>query len=117
MTRGLRWLRGWAALLLGALLVALAPSAAWAARTDVERARELFDAGKIVPFGLILNHARERHPGRVINVKFEEDGEAYRYEVEVIDEEGVVWALIFDARTGDLIETMQESEEIRRNRE
>lgn len=106
-----------AALLLGALLALLGAASARADATDVERARELVDAGKIVPFGIILNHTRERHPGRVIKVKFEEVGEQYRYELEVIDDEGVVWALIFDAHTGDLIQTMEESEEIRRDKE
>jgi len=117
MTRAPRRRPRFAALLVGAVLAVLAPAVAWADPTDVERARELVDAGKIVPFGVILNHARERHPGRVIKVKFEEVGEEYRYEVEVIDEEGVVWALIFDAHTGDLIETVEESEEIRRDKE
>jgi uncharacterized membrane protein YkoI len=117
MTRAPRSRPRLAALLLGAALAAVAVPASAADRTDVELVRKLVDAGEIVPFGVILNHTRERHPGRVIKVKFEEDGEQYRYEVEVLDGEGVVWALFFDARTGDLIETMQESTEIHQDKD
>jgi len=112
-----RW-RG--ALLLGAVLAALGValgSTPAAADRDFERARELRDAGEIVPFGLILEHTHQFHPGHVINVKFEEEDGRYIYELEVLDPEGVVWALIFDARTGKLIETLEESEEIRREKQ
>lgn len=104
-----------AALLLVALLGALW-SAPASADQDFERARALRDAGEIVPFGVILEHTHQYHPGRVISVKFEEDDGRYIYELEVLDPEGVVWALLFDARTGKLMETLEESEEIRREK-
>jgi len=115
------------ALLLGGMLAALPSHSAWAdpdtqsAREqraeDFQRARALREAGEIVPFGVILEHTREHHPGRVINVKFEDEDGLYRYELEVLDPQGVVWALLFDARTGQLVETMEESEEIRRDKQ
>jgi len=104
-----------AALLLGGLLAVSAAVPAWA-DSDFETARKLRAEGVIVPFGEILEHSRAYHPGRVINVKFEEDDGRYTYELEVIDQEGVVWALIFDARTGKLLETVEEQEEIRREK-
>jgi uncharacterized membrane protein YkoI len=76
----------------------------------------LREKGENVPFAEIEEHSRAYHPGRVINVKFEEDDGRYLYELEVIDPQGVVWALIFDARTGELVETLQEQEEIRREK-
>ena len=106
-----------AALLLGGLLAVSAAAPASAdSSDDFKHARALREKGEIVPFGEILEHSRAYHPGRVINVKFEEDDGRYTYELEVIDDEGVVWALIFDARTGDLVETMPEHEEIRRQK-
>jgi uncharacterized membrane protein YkoI len=105
-----------AVLLLVALLAAAAP--AWADHSDdFKKARDLRDKGEIVPFSEILEHTRAYHPGRVISVKFEEDDGRYVYELEVLDPEGVVWALLFDARTGDLMETLEESEEIRREKQ
>jgi uncharacterized membrane protein YkoI len=99
--------------LAAAVLLALGAVPA-RAQSDQDLAKELREAGEIVPFGLILAHAMEHHPGRVLNVKFEDEDEHYRYEVEVVDHEGVVWALFFDARTGDLLERIKEEDEIHR---
>lgn len=101
------------AALAAVVLLGLGSTPGWA-QSDQDLAKELRDAGEIVPFGLILAHAMEHHPGRVLNVKFEDEDEHYRYEVEVVDHEGVVWALFFDARTGDLLERIREEEEIHR---
>jgi Peptidase propeptide and YPEB domain len=126
MTRR-RGIRLGAAVLLGGLLALLpgvparadpdTPAGREQHDQDVRRARALRDAGEIVPFGEILAHTREYHPGRIIKVKFEDKDGRYTYELEVLDDEGVVWALLFDARTGNLIETMEEQDEIRRDRE
>lgn len=102
-----------AAAVWGALLVTLGGTPA-AADRDFDLAKKLREAGEIVPFARVVENSRKFHPGHVIVVKFEEAGGRYIYEFEVLDPEGVVWALIFDARTGELIETLEESEEIRR---
>ena len=114
MTRG-GMRRGGAlyAALLTAGLLAFG-SAPARAESDHERALALREAGEIVPFGLILARTMDHHPGRVLRVKFEDEDARYLYEVEVLDGDGVVWALFFDARTGELIEKVEEEEELRR---
>ena len=110
MTRGVHAAQlGGAMLLLGAV-------PAWAV-SEQERALQLREAGEIVPFGLILARTMDHHPGRVLQVKFEDEDARYMYEVEVLDSDGVVWALFFDARTGELIEKVEEEEELRREGE
>lgn len=107
---GRRRAAAWAGLAAAALLALGAVPGR--AESDHKRVLELREAGEIVPFGTILDHAMEQHPGRVLNVKFEEEDHRYRYEVEVVDHDGVVWALFFDARTGDLMQRIKEEEEI-----
>lgn len=75
---------------------------------DHERARALVQAGEILPLAQILENARARHPGRVLEAELEREGGAYVYEVELVDAGGVVWELAFDARTGELLERKRE---------
>ena len=63
---------------------------------DVRRAREAVSSGAYVPLETLIADALRRRPGQVVNVDLEED----EYEIEVLDEYGVVWELEYDARTG-----------------
>lgn len=78
---------------------------AWPAWSDndQDRARALRSAGDIVSLETILEKARKDHPGRVIETELELKGKRYVYEIEVVDDQGNVRELYYDARTGELL--------------
>lgn len=75
---------------------------------DHEQARRLKEAGEILPLESIIEKARVAHPGRVIEAELERRRGNYVYDVELVDRDGVVWELRFDAGTGELLETERE---------
>lgn len=75
---------------------------------DARQARALLDAGEILPLETILERARAVQPGRVLEVEFESKGERHIYEVELLDEHGVVHELELDARSGTVLKSKQE---------
>lgn len=74
----------------------LVPDALAVDDEDVRRAREAVSSGAYVPLETLIADALRRRPGQVVNVDLDED----EYEIEVLDEYGVVWELEYDARTG-----------------
>jgi uncharacterized membrane protein YkoI len=86
---------------VAALLAAgLAVSASALAEEDYEEATHLKEAGVILPLDEIIARAQAIRPGRVIETELEAAEGGHRYVLEILDEQGVVWELIFDARTG-----------------
>lgn len=81
------------------LLIGLLPMAAWAGLNHNE-VRRLREQGRIVPLARILREAARRQPGRVIEVGVDKERQRYIYDVEVLDRNGQVWLLRFDAATG-----------------
>jgi uncharacterized membrane protein YkoI len=73
-----------------------------AASNDVGSAvaRELREAGVIVPLEHILREAREQHGGRVLETEVYRKGARYMYEIEILGDDGVVREMKFDATTG-----------------
>lgn len=51
----------------------------------------------------ILNKAQSEYPGRVLEVEFETKGRRRIYEIELVDDQGVVRELEFDALSGELL--------------
>lgn len=89
------------AMLAGLLFCAsMAPATA---EDDHVTARRLRESGQILPLEQILERARARQPGQVLETELERKDDAYIYEVEILDREGRVWEFNFDARTGELI--------------
>ena len=86
--------------LLAALLPPLAAHAEDKNDPDHDRALKLRERGDIVPLEGVVRQAREIQPGTIIEVELEEEHKRLLYEVEVLDAQGVVWELEFDARTG-----------------
>lgn len=84
---------------LGAVAL-LAPAALAAQDDDMRRAREAVASGDYVPLEALIADALERVPGEVVDVDLDVDDD--EYEIEVLDEHGVVWELEYDARTGRL---------------
>jgi uncharacterized membrane protein YkoI len=89
---------------LALIIAALVFGAAAYADDDHKKARRLLDAGKILPLETILDKTSELHPAaRVIETEFEEKWNRYVYEVELVDNKGVVWEVEFDAATGAVL--------------
>jgi uncharacterized membrane protein YkoI len=78
------------------------------ASDDHEKARRLKEAGRILPLQEVVKKAQAEHPGRVIEVELDDDHGRHVYEIELLDEQGEVWELYFDAATGDLIKHERE---------
>jgi len=103
-----------------ALSVVLAISAAAAAAasanapasepSDSDIARELVEAGRILPLEQLLMRARRLRSGVLVAVELEYEAEhrAYVYEIELLDPAGRVWEVELDAASGDLIELERE---------
>lgn len=75
---------------------------------DHLKAKALVEAGSIIPLEQILKQVATDHPGRIIEVEFEQEHGQYLYEIELVDEKGLVWELEYDAKNGNLIEKEQE---------
>ena len=84
-----------------ALMLSALPHAALASEQD--RARELSNAGTIVPLERITAQARKRHIEHILEVELESRDGAHYYEVEGVDDTGDVRKLRFDATTGEPI--------------
>lgn len=81
------------------LMLSAMPYSALASEQD--RARDLSNAGTIVPLERITAQVRKRHIEHILEVELEsKDGEHY-YEVEVLDDRGKVRKLRYDAATGE----------------
>lgn len=92
----------WVLVLLGCWI----SGAALAGRDDVQRLREL---GEVMPLEKIIEKALKRQPGRMIEAELEEYGGRLVYEIEVLDEHARVWELLFDVKTGEFLERMEET--------
>jgi len=76
--------------------------------TEHEAVRELMQQGDILPLEQILEKVREQRPGRVLETELEQKRGSYIYEVEMLDDNGEVWEMKFDAASGALLEQEQE---------
>lgn len=89
------------ALLLVALLLAAGP-AAWAG-DDHERARAALREGRILPLERIVESARQRFGGEVLDVDLEDEDDGFQYELKLIAADGRIMKLDYDAATGELL--------------
>lgn len=90
--------------LLPLLGLLLAGQAVAAHNTDQPEMRSLRASGTIVPLAQLVDDAQRRHPGRVIEAELKHRDDGYRYEIEILDESGVVRELIYDAASGRLLD-------------
>jgi uncharacterized membrane protein YkoI len=102
----------WKWLAVGAVL-ALAVGGGWVARaadTQAALAARLAKSGAILPLEQILQRAQAAQPGKVIEAEFEQRFGRYVYDVEVLDDKGIVWKLRLDAKTGAVMRVKQEDD-------
>ncbi|MCW9023317.1 MAG: PepSY domain-containing protein [Gammaproteobacteria bacterium] len=83
-----------------ALLFIIISSNVWA--DDHERARELVKRGEIIALEQLLQQVISQHEGklRLLEAELERKSGRLVYELELVDEQGVVRELYFDAKTG-----------------
>lgn len=85
-----------AALLVGGTISGIADE-------DHDRARRLKEAGDILPLERIIEEARKIHSGHILETELEAGRNGYVYEVEMLDDQGLVQKMQFDAKTGKLL--------------
>ncbi len=71
---------------------------------SLAHARKLFESGQILSLEKIIESAKALKPGDFLEIELERKRDFYVYEVEILDSDGQVWELKFNAQTGELIE-------------
>ncbi|MCF6354540.1 MAG: PepSY domain-containing protein [Candidatus Polarisedimenticolaceae bacterium] len=79
-----------------------------AADDDHLKAKALVEVGSILPLEQILKQVAIDRPGHILEVEFELERGQYLYEIELVDKNGLVWELEYDAQSGQLIEMERE---------
>lgn len=74
------------------------------AEESLETARKLSESGQILPLEKIIASAKTIKPGEFLEIELERKKKTYFYEVEILDANGQVWELTFNAKSGKLIE-------------
>jgi uncharacterized membrane protein YkoI len=67
-------------------------------------ARKLSESGQILSLEKIIESAKAIKAGDFLEIELERKRNLYVYEVEMLDSDGQVWELKFNAKTGELIE-------------
>lgn len=93
---------GLASLLTTFLLVSIHPTLTLA-DIDQATARKLSASGQVLPLEKIHEKARAIKPGKVLESELENKHGQYVYEVELLDDKGIVWEIKLNAKTGQLI--------------
>ncbi len=72
---------------------------------DHLEASRLVEAGYILPLSDILDTVQAQRPGRILEVELEQEDGQYIYEIELLDEHGMVWEVEINAVSGELLKT------------
>lgn len=72
-----------------------------------DQVRALQQRGDILSLEQILKGARSLPAGRVLESELEQENGRYLYEVELVDDQGRVWEMRFDAKTGEILRERQ----------
>jgi len=96
--------------ILSIVLLSSIPVTIYADDDDHERAKQLMETGDILPLENILNNARDVYSGKIIEVELESENGQLIYELEILDKNGKVWELQFDAYTGKLLDNDNDNE-------
>jgi len=100
-----RYLKRWAWLVLTGLL---SVTGLTAADSDYDTARQLREAGDILPLETILQKLQLSHPGKVLEVELDKEHGQLIYEIELLDSKGKVWELKVNPHTGELLEQKED---------
>jgi len=75
---------------------------------DHDKAYQLLRSGKVLSLEEILGISRQHVQGKILEVELEQEDKQLIYELEILDDKGIVWKLKVDARTGTLIKKEQD---------
>ncbi len=102
--------KGWQkiGLALFTFLFLIAASTLVFSEEDHDRAKILREQGEILPLLEIIEKAQKEHPGQMIEVELEEEADQIIYELEFLDDEGRVWEMKYDAKSGILLSSEEE---------
>jgi len=78
------------------------------AEESPETARKLLATGQILSLEKITKAAKAIKPGEVLETELERKHGIYIYELEILDDKGLVWELKLNAKTGQLIKMEQD---------
>lgn len=84
-------------------------SAALYADDDHDDAKRLLESGEILALEIVLEKARKLRAGKVLEVELETKKGKKIYEIELLDSDGTVYELKYDAKTGEHLSTEKEN--------
>lgn len=84
-------------------VVLLFPALSFADDIDHDEAYRLQQAGKILPLERILEKSRQYHEGKILEVELNKKRNTFIYEIEILDNEGVLWEMKVNAVDGSLV--------------
>lgn len=90
-------------LVTAALLGGLGTPPAWSRDDDHERALQAVQAGQVLPLRSVLERLEREHPGQVLGVELENEGERWVYEIKLLQAGGQRIKLELDAKTGEVL--------------
>ena|SRR5687768_9551168 len=90
----------WAFWLIISIMVKPMPTFA---DTDQAIARKLRSSGQILPLEKIHTKAKTIKAGKILETELESKNGQYIYEIELLDDKGIVWEIKLNAKTGQLI--------------
>ena len=70
---------------------------------DHDKARKLVQSGDILPLETILDNLKKRSSGHILEVEMELKKGKFIYEIELVNDQGVVKEFVFDASDGKLL--------------
>ena len=94
----------WAACgLLAVCALAGHGGAAASNKGDHERALQAVQSGQVLPLAKVLSLVEKAHPGQVLEVELESEGQVWLYEIKLLQPDGRLTKLKVDARTGEIL--------------
>ena len=94
----------WAACsLLVVCALAWHSGAAASDKGDHERALQAVQSGQVLPLAKVLALVEREHPGQVLEVELESEGQVWLYEIKLLQPNGRLTKLKVDARTGEIL--------------
>lgn len=93
---------------VAAIALCASGAPAWArGGDDHERARQAVQAGQVLPLRTVLERLEREHPGQVLEVELERDGDRWHYEIKLLQPDGRLLKLLLDARTADVLRSKE----------
>ena len=87
------------------------PSGVILADDDHQKARRLLESGEVLPLTVILEKVQVHHQGKILEVELEQKSGKIIYEIEMLNENGIVYELYVDAKTGEVLRTKVDDED------